>query len=238
MSGESDPLSASVQQDALEQLRSLTDGIRRLPPPAALRGLPATRPASVLILFSPRASDPAPSHAGAARQRVWLPDDLNVLLQLRAGTLRDHAGQVSFPGGRREPADSGPQETALREAAEETGVDPSAVDVLATLPDVPLPASDHLVTPVIGWWPTPSPLRPIDSAETTKLWQVPVTHLLDPAIRFTSVVERGSARFTTPAFDVDGAVVWGFTAMVLDGLFDALGWTLPWDERRTRTIPA
>ncbi|MHA7986304.1 NUDIX hydrolase [Rathayibacter sp. CAU 1779] len=214
-------------EDALDQLRALAHDIRPLPLPAAYREFPATRPASVLILFSPR--------SGSAD--MWRPTDLNLLLQLRSSTLREHAGQVSFPGGRREPADSGPEETALREAAEETGVDPSAVEVLSTLPALPLPVSDHLVTPVIGWWPAPSTLTPIDRAETTKLWQVPVAHLLDPATRFTAVVERSVTRFATPAFDVDGTVVWGFTAMVLDRLFDAVGWALPWDDSRTRTIP-
>ncbi|NNC11042.1 CoA pyrophosphatase [Planctomonas sp. JC2975] len=215
-----------VAEDALDELRALAHGIRPLPLPAAYREFPATRPASVLILFSPR----------DAPDGVWRPTDLNLLLQLRSSTLREHAGQVSFPGGRREPADAGPEDTALREAAEETGVDPSAVEVLSTLPALPLPVSDHLVTPVIGWWPSPSPLTPIDHAETTKLWQVPVAHLLDPTTRFTAVVERSFTRFATPAFDVDGTVVWGFTAMVLDRLFDAVGWALPWDDSRTRTI--
>ncbi|GAB3389758.1 hypothetical protein GCM10027568_12430 [Humibacter soli] len=238
MSGKAEPSRASEPaaepRDALEQLRRLADGIRRFALPAPLRALPATRPASVLILFSPRVvdwqqTDPSPSPS-------WRPDELNVLLQLRASTLRDHAGQVSFPGGRREPADQSAEETALREAAEETGVDPSAIEVLSVLPALPLPASNHLVTPVVGWWPTPSALQPIDHAETTKLWQVPVIHLLDPATRFTFAAERFGTRFTTPAFDVDGVVVWGFTAMVLDALFDTLGWAIPWDASRLRGL--
>lgn len=237
MSGKADPSSASEpaaeSRDALEQLRGLADGIRRFALPASLRALPATRPASVLILFSPRTFD---EQATPSAPRSWRADELNVLLQLRASTLRDHAGQVSFPGGRREPADQSAEETALREAAEETGVDPSAIEVLSVLPALPLPASNHLVTPVVGWWPTPSALQPIDHAETTKLWQVPVIHLLDPTTRFTFVAERFGTRFTTPAFDVDGVVVWGFTAMVLDALFDTLGWALPWDTARVRGL--
>ncbi|GAB3608308.1 hypothetical protein GCM10027414_04330 [Humibacter ginsengiterrae] len=196
--------------------------------PAVFRELRAgdhgERPAAVLVLFS------------EARAQASGSVGLCVLLQVRAATLRQHAGQVSFPGGRAEPGDADAVQTALREAAEETGLDPSGVDVLATLPPVPLAVSDHLVTPVIGWWEHPIVLSAIDPAETTLVWQVPVAQLLDPASRFTAVIERRGSRYSGPAFDVDGVVVWGFTAILLDRLFDALGWTQPWDVTHERLI--
>lgn len=210
--------------DARAQLAGLVERID----PAVFRELRAgdrgERPAAVLVLFS------------EAKAQASAPAELCVLLQVRAATLRQHAGQVSFPGGRVEPGDEDAAQTALREAAEETGLDPSGVDVLATLPPVPLAVSNHLVTPVIGWWEHPIVLSAIDPAETTLVWQVPVSQLLDPASRFTAVRERRGSRYSGPAFDVEGVVVWGFTAILLDRLFDALGWTRHWDATRERLI--
>ena len=210
--------------DARAQLTGLVERIDR----AIFRELRAgdrgERPAAVLVLFSEAKAQPS------------APAELCVLLQVRAATLRQHAGQVSFPGGRVESGDEDAAQTALREAAEETGLDPSGVDVLATLPPIPLAVSNHLVTPVIGWWEHPIVLSAIDPAETTLVWQVPVSQLLDPASRFTAVRERRGSRYSGPAFDVEGVVVWGFTAILLDRLFDALGWTRKWDATRERLI--
>ncbi|GGM38527.1 NUDIX hydrolase [Microbacterium saperdae] len=190
----------------------------------------AAHDASVLILFGVLDRIPAPT-ADAAVAR-----DLDVLLQRRAETLSSHPGQVSFPGGRAEPDDADAVATALREAQEETGLDPSGVEVLATLPEIPLAASNHRVTPVLGWWRTPSRVAAVDHAETVEVFRVPVAQLLDPATRYTSVRRYGDLTFRAPAFDVDGTIVWGFTAMVLSGLFDAAGWTVPWDVTDERPV--
>ncbi|MFS0853150.1 NUDIX hydrolase [Microbacterium sp. 179-I 3D4 NHS] len=197
---------------------------------------PATaHDAAVLILFGVLDSQPATvPDAPIAR-------DLDVLLQRRAPTLSSHPGQVSFPGGRVEAGDADAVATALREAEEETGLDPTGVDVLATLPVIPLAASNHRVTPVLSWWRTPSRVAAVDHAETVEVFRVPVAQLLDPATRYTSVREYtdprvGARTFRAPAFDVDGTIVWGFTAMVLSGLFDAAGWTVPWNVDDERTV--
>ncbi|MGL3149212.1 NUDIX hydrolase [Microbacterium sp. A82] len=190
----------------------------------------AARRAAVLILFGVLDSIPAPT-ADAAVAR-----DLDVLLQRRAPTLSSHPGQVSFPGGRRESGDADPAATALREAEEETGLDPTGVEVLATLPELPLPASNHRVTPVLAWWTKPSKVAAVDHAETVEVFRVPVAQLLDPANRYTSVVSRENVGFRSPAFDINGTIVWGFTAIVLDRIFDAAGWTVPWDATIERPI--
>lgn len=186
--------------------------------------------AAVLILFGVLDRVPAPT-ADAAVAR-----DLDVLLQRRAPTLSSHPGQVSFPGGRAESADADLVATALREAEEETGLDPAGVEILATLPVIPLAASNHLVTPVLAWWQSPSRVAAVDHAETVEVFRVPVAQLLDPETRFTSTLTRMGRTFRGPAFDVDGTIVWGFTAMVLDALFDATGWTVPWDASVERTV--
>ena len=72
----------------------------------------------------------------------------------------------------------------------------------------------------------------MDHAETVDVFRVPVADLLDPANRGVVRHRVGALEVVTPAFDVAGVVVWGFTAMVLDDLFDALGWTVPWQPVR------
>ncbi|MFK4759563.1 NUDIX hydrolase [Microbacterium sp. ZW T5_45] len=186
--------------------------------------------ASVLVLFGRLDSVPART------DDLTVGADLDVLLQRRAATLSSHPGQVSFPGGRREVGDADAVATALREAEEETGLDPAGVEVLATLAELPLAASNHLVTPVLAWWREPSRVVAVDHAETVEVFRVPVAHLIDPSIRFTSTISRMGRTWKGPAFDVDGTIVWGFTAMVLDALFEATGWSLPWDRSVERPI--
>lgn len=193
------------------------------------------RSAAVLMLFG--VLDDRLSDHDAQSQAVSR--DVDVLLLARASTLRSHPGQVAFPGGRLDPDDSGAIAAALREAEEETGLDPAGVEVLGTLEAVPLEYSQHLVTPVLAWWRDPSPVRVVDEAESADVFRAPVADLLDPANRGTTVIHRGGQTWRGPGFLVPHAagthLVWGFTGMLLDGLFNRLGWTEPWD--RTRELP-
>ncbi|MFZ6990503.1 NUDIX hydrolase [Curtobacterium sp. RRHDQ66] len=200
-------------------------------------GSSSFRRAAVLILFG--VLDRVPSDSTARDAAVSR--DLDVLLLARATTLRAHPGQVAFPGGRVDPGDRDAVAAALREAREETGLDPSGVEVLGTLPAQPLDFSRHLVTPVLGWWRDPTPVRVVDARESAAVFRVPVADLLDPAHRGVTVIRRDGREWRGPAFSVDTAsgthVVWGFTAMLLDGLFDRLGWTEPWDGERVVALP-
>jgi len=190
------------------------------------------RPAAVLMLFG--VLDQVPSDRAAAARAVSA--DLDVLLLARAATLRAHAGEVAFPGGRVDPGDRGAVDAALRETREETGLDPDGVDVLGTLRQIPLPFSGHVVTPVLGWWTRPSPVRVVDVAESAVVFRTPVADLIDPGNRYTSVVRRDGAEWRGPAFvvDADGGrqLIWGFTGLLLDRVFDRLGWSEPWDPGR------
>ena len=161
-------------------------------------------------------------------------DGPDVLLTQRAATLRSHAGQVSFPGGRLDPDDAGPAEAALREAQEETGVEPSGVVVAGLFPQLYLTPSHHLVTPVLGWWRSPSPVAVADPAEVARVERVPVGELLEPGNRFT--VQHVSG-FLSPGFAARGLFVWGFTAILLDRLFALSGWELAWDHARLEPLP-
>ncbi|WAP52347.1 CoA pyrophosphatase [Arthrobacter sp. ATA002] len=193
---------------------------------------PATaRRAAVLILFGDLDDQPSDFRSAG------VPDELDVLLVERAATLNDHPGQVAFPGGSLDASDAGPEAAALREAQEETGLDPDGVVVLGTLPQVGLPVSNFLVTPVLGWWDRPTPVDVVDYGESASVFRVPVADLLNPANRRTAVMRHGAGVHRSPAFLVNGVLVWGFTGIILNAVLEELGWTLPWDEER-EIVPA
>ena len=162
------------------------------------------------------------------------PQATSVVLVEKDARLRTHAGQVAFPGGGIEPADVSAVAGALREADEEVGLAPSEIDVLGVLPPAHVRASDFDVTAVVGAWQAPRPLVPVDVGEIAAVHSVPLDVLLDPANRVTWRHESG---FEGPGFVVGELFVWGFTAYLLDGLFDLAGWTVPWDVERLSDIP-
>lgn len=187
------------------------------------------RKAAILMLFGVLDNLPA------ASDRPLAAADLDVLLLERAHTLGSHPGQVAFPGGRLD-ADETPVAAALREAEEETGLDAAGVEVLGTLQELGLARSNFLVTPVLGWWASPSPVRVVDYGESAQVFRIPVRDLLDPANRVTATVSRDGRTFRSPAFAVNGVLVWGFTGIILDGLFEELGWAVPWDRTRVNEV--
>lgn len=174
------------------------------------------RESAVLMLFAP--SD----HGG---------EDL--VLTERAHHLRSHPGQVSFPGGSLEPGE-GPTQAALREAHEEVGIAPETVEVVAELPSLFLSPSQHIVTPVLAWWPVPAAFDRIDAGEVHRAERVRVDHLLDASIRFTTVHPLG---YEGPAFEIDGLYVWGFTAMLFSRVMQLAGLEQPWDPNVRRPLP-
>ncbi|MCO5986401.1 CoA pyrophosphatase [Actinoallomurus spadix] len=163
------------------------------------------------------------------------PDGPDLLLLQRADTLRKHAGQPAFPGGGIDPTDDGPVGAALREAAEETGLDPSGVTVLATMPELYVAHSEYRVTPVVAWWREPSAVHATDPGEVASVARVPLAELTDPANRLRI---RGPSGHLGPAFRVQGMLVWGFTAGILHAVLEAGGWDRPWDTTRVEDLPA
>ena len=170
--------------------------------------------AAVLVLFGP---------AGDAG---------DVVLIERPSHMRSHAGQPAFPGGRMDEGET-PTQTALREAAEEVGLKPDSVSVIAELPQLWLPPSRFKVTPVLAWWESPHELHTLNADEVSAVHRVPVAELIDPANRARVRTRSG---YMGPAFTVRGMLVWGFTGGVLSQLLDVAGWAVPWDDARVLEV--
>jgi len=185
------------------------------------------REAAVLVLFSGPESGPADGS---------LPDDADLLLTVRASTLRDHAGQAAFPGGASDPTDDGPLSTALREAHEETGIDLSRVHPLATLARTFIAPSQFEVVPILAYSPDPGPVAVVNETETAIVSRVPVRAFINPANRL--MVYRGDVghRWAGPAFLLNQMLVWGFTGQVISAVLDVAGWAKPWDTVDVREL--
>jgi 8-oxo-dGTP pyrophosphatase MutT (NUDIX family) len=163
------------------------------------------------------------------------PEDADVLLLQRAATMRNHPGQVAFPGGATDPEDASASATALREAAEEVGLRAETVDVLTELPDLFLPPSGFVVTPVLAHWREPHRVGVVDYSEVQRVARIRLADLAEPDNRF---MVRHPSGFVGPGFDVQGLFVWGFTAGLLDRLLRLAGWERSWDVAVSRPLPA
>lgn len=228
-------------QDRPPWLAPLVDNVHRVPdayrrrvPPAVLSAItgapsavPGTRDAAVLVLFSGPHAEPDPAA---------LPADADLLLTVRAGTLRHHAGQAAFPGGAADPEDAGPVHTALREAREETGLDPGRLKPLATLERMFIPPSGFHVVPVLAYSPDPGPVTVVDESETAIVARVPLRAFVNPENRLMVYRTGGDVRYVGPAFLLNEMLVWGFTGHVISAMLDVAGWAQPWDAEDVREL--
>jgi 8-oxo-dGTP pyrophosphatase MutT (NUDIX family) len=191
---------------------------------AAVTG--GTRDAAVLVLFS----GPADATSGG------LPDEADLLVTVRASTLRHHAGQAAFPGGAADPGDHDPVYTALREANEETGIDTDRLHPLATLERMFIPPSGFHVVPVLAYSPDPGAVAVVDESETAIVARVPVRAFINPENRIMVYRRANTRRFAGPAFLLNEMLVWGFTGQVISAMLDVAGWAQPWNTDDIREL--
>ena len=222
-------------------LRDLADAASKMEiNPMAQPPAHGGRASAVLVLFAagppsgPQAGpqpgpQPAPQPGPQPGGPGTGPNNPDLLFIQRSADLRLHAGQPAFPGGAIDAADDGPVAAALREAAEEVGVDPDGVDVVGTLPELFIPRTGFRVVPVLAWWREPCAVAPVDPAEVAAVERISISELADPATR---VMVKGPSGFLSPAFQVKGMLIWGFTAVLVDRLLALAGWERPWDTAK------
>ena len=138
---------------------------------------------------------------------------LTMLLTQRTAHLRDHAGQVSFPGGRSEASDASPEATALREAEEEVGIAVSQVEILGRLPEYRT-GTGFVITPVVGLVTPPLNLK-LDDFEVAEVFEPPLEFLLYSANHQRQSIEVRGSRHEYWAMPWQGYFIWGATAGML-----------------------
>jgi 8-oxo-dGTP pyrophosphatase MutT (NUDIX family) len=199
--------------------------VSRLAPESFLT-LPGA-PAQALLAPRPRRGFSAGAAAGSARAAAGLAllypagDDTLLLLTVRGSHLARHRGQVSLPGGAIEEGET-IEQAALREAAEEVGLDPEPVRVHGRLTPLPIPVSGYLLHPVVATV-APRPHVVPSQREVERLVEVPIAALVAPgALRVETRMYNG-VPIEVPYYDLGGAELWGATGMVVAELLALLG---------------
>jgi 8-oxo-dGTP pyrophosphatase MutT (NUDIX family) len=152
------------------------------------------------------------------------PGGARLVYTLRTDNLRDHAGQVSFPGGSPEKGDGSLLATALREAEEEVDLAPGLVEVIGELEEMYIPPSRFLVRPFVGLLPREAEMV-LAPEEVEAIFSVSLEELMSPEAFKKEVWERDGRPYEVPIFAVGGHEIWGATAAMTAGLLARLGWT-------------
>lgn len=200
--------------------------------PAYLRDLAARAATGDAVLADPLRPVPAGFAPRRSAVLVLLAgtglEDASLLLEERAHSMRSQPGQFALPGGRVEPEDPDDAAAALREAREETGLDPADVRVLGAFAPIPMPWRDYSVRPVLAHSPQRPRLGPLNPAEVERAVWAPLTgpgSLSHASVRGVGVLD---GRATGPAFDLPGdSFVWGFTAMIIAAVLEGLAVPVP-----------
>jgi len=170
-----------------------------------------------------------PSHGvqGEVRQSgvllLLFPSDAELFLCLikRPSTMKDHAGQIGFPGGKCEQDDANPLQTALRESMEEIGIQPTHVEILGALSPLYISVSRFLIHPFVAWSHS-KPRFNLCSGEVEKLLLFPFLQLLKGLHPVATGVETHSGRLMAPSLIHEGEIIWGATAMILSEFADVM----------------
>jgi 8-oxo-dGTP pyrophosphatase MutT (NUDIX family) len=146
------------------------------------------------------------------------PQGYTVLYTERAATLRNHSGQVAFPGGKIDAADADAAAAALREAKEEVALTPSEARVLGFMPNY-FTGTNYLITPVVAVVRPSRPFTP-NPGEVDAVFEVPLSRLMQQASYLTLRLMRKGVERTTWQVDHDGHRIWGITANLTRRFYD------------------
>ncbi len=196
----------------------------RLDPAAIAARLAAAAPAPAIADDGVEADPEGRVAAAVLVPLIAREDGTTVLLTRRSQRLRDHAGQISFPGGRIEGCDADAACCALREAEEEVGIARDRVRILGRLPAYDT-ATGFRIHPFVGWVEPPPRLRP-DPVEVEEIFEVPLAFVLDPGNHRREYYEGRGRRRETWVLPFAGRRIWGATAGILVGfsrLLDGTG---------------
>ncbi|MCK9639859.1 MAG: CoA pyrophosphatase [Prolixibacteraceae bacterium] len=144
---------------------------------------------------------------------------IHMCLIRRPSTMKNHAGQIAFPGGKREKEDADLIQTALRETQEEIGIDANNVEVLGQLSPVYVQISDFLISPVVGWLNEFAETG-IDSSEVDEIIFVSLEDLADSKNKCEREMDTRTGRIKVPGYEINGNFIWGATAMMLAEFMD------------------
>ena len=153
---------------------------------------------------------------------IYTDPDIKIVLIQRQAYDGIHSNQISFPGGKYEPADTTLKDTALRETCEEIGVNKGEIEVIGKLSELYIPPSNFNVLPFVGYLAKEPSFKP-DSQEVKKILRVPLSILINETTRDLRQIETSyQQRIKVPCFMVDGHIVWGATAMIISELVDLI----------------
>jgi 8-oxo-dGTP pyrophosphatase MutT (NUDIX family) len=186
---------------------------------AHLRMAPASRPLTPPNGISPR-------QAGVLELLFPENGSLHLVLTRRMDTLRGHSGQISFPGGRRDPEDESFTATALRETCEELGVCDPNIRVIGTLSKMYIPNSNFEVYPTVAYLPQRPNFVP-NPAEVAEVFTFPLDALLDDQYKALEDREFNGMKIAVPYYAINGHKVWGATAVMLSELEGRLRAVIP-----------
>lgn len=201
-------MSDGAAQPAKARLRRALAGTAEYPRPLADLALPSELDEFV----SPYALEKLRS-AAVLVPVINHPAGLSVMLTRRADSLRQHGGQISFPGGSRDPDDANAAAAALREAHEEIGLEPAQVELIGYLDDYPT-GTGFRITPVVGCVEPPFVAR-LAADEVAEVFDVPLSVLLDPSYYARKTFERKGIRLPFYEVQYGDYRIWGATAGIL-----------------------
>jgi len=178
---------------------------------------------------------PSDRQEAAVLALLSLEDAPDLVLTVRAADLAHHAGQISLPGGRREPGDRCPSETALRETHEEIDLPPTQVRPIGQMRPRELAVSANRVIPVVGVWSGQETIAARDGNEVEMILRWPISLLASPKHRLMAHHPIGGHG---PAWQIDDLFLWGFTGYLVDALLRLGGWQQDWDKDQIVDVPA